>query len=376
MLRRSVTTVLVLLLGSALLPLVAAAPAGAAEPCLSEARVSLLDPGCDDVTPPDTAIGATAPRVTPAGWINKRTLRVGLIGIHADADADPISFDCSLGHDPVPPTEAGWAPCPEGNVFRGLVPSATPYVLWARAVDSADAAIRWSDNNLLNGLVDEAVEDHDPTPAKLTFRVDTVAPDTLLSGGPTDRLSLGLPMLRTPRTTVRLAASEASSFRCTLNGVALPCAAGPLTVRPGTSGVQALEVQAVDPAGNVDPTPATLRFVVPVDLGAPRRGWTRVRSRGSLGGSLLLARERGSALQVRPGRYGELWLLAATGPRAGAVEVRTGRTWTRVSLRRPTGRAADRVRVRDAGAPLLRGPIRIRVVSRGRPVRLDGVLAP
>ncbi|WP_244930648.1 hypothetical protein [Nocardioides sp. W7] len=368
---------LTLLLGGVALPAVAASPAQAEPGCLHDVSVvPIFAPGgCDDTTPPETAIGTTAPRLGPGGWVNKHTLRVGLSGHHTDADTDPIALECSLALDPAPPTEDEWSDCPTDGVFRGLTTTSVPYVLWVRAVDSADAAIAWSDGDLLNGFGDESAGDHDVSPARLAFQVDTVAPDTLLSGTPKDRLRPTLPMVSTASPRFRLAATETATFRCTVNGAAAPCAGGVTTLRSLRPGDQELRVQAVDPAGNVDPTPATTRFAVPMNL-APRGrapGWKLVRRGGYLGGDYLQASTRGARLVVGAGRFRELRLLAATGPRAGVVELRYGGKRQRVDLRRAAARPHDQLRLRDERATPQRGRIEIRVL-RG-PVRLDGILA-
>lgn len=375
--RRRTVTALAVLLGCGTLPVLAAAPAHATPGCVRDVPVVLLltPDGCDDTTPPETAIGTTVPRMVTPGWINKRTLRVELIGTHTDADTDPISFECSLSHDPAPPSEPAWTPCPEGGVFRNLAETSAPYVLWVRAVDDTDAAVTWFDANPLNGLVDdEPARDHDPTPARLDFRVDTTAPDTTIAGLPADRLRPELPMVRSDRPTLRLGTSEPGRLQCTLDGTPVPCSPGTTTFGPLAPGVRELRAYAVDRAGNVDPTAAVARFAVPTDLPRGGRGWTRVRDRRALGGSYLVARERGSTLSVPARGAREVRLLAATGPSAGVVAVRLGSRWRRVDLRRARPTARDQVPLLDGRGPRLRGRILVRVVSAGRPVHLDGLL--
>lgn len=374
--RRRRTLVLALLLGGSVLPLATAPPAQAAPGCLHDVPVvPILTPaGCDDTTPPVTELGTTAPRITASGWINKRTLRVGYTGRHTDADTDPIAFQCSLGTDPAVPTDQEWYDCPEDRVFRRITPSPTPYVLWIRAVDSADLSVRWSDGNLLSSN-DEPVDDVDPTPVRLTFRIDNVAPDTRVAGLPRDPFRPDLPMVGTARPRLRLSATEAATFQCTVNSVDVPCTGGTTTLPALRPGDQVLQVAAVDRAGNVDPSPATVRFAVPANL-APRGrtpGWKQVRRRGYLGGDYLRSSRPDARMVLRVGRFRELRLLATTGPRAGVVEVRLGRRWQRVDLRRTTTTVHDQVRVRDHRAAPLPGRVEIRVV-RGR-VQLDGILA-
>ncbi|WP_320669836.1 hypothetical protein [Patulibacter defluvii] len=100
----------------------------------------------------------------------------------------------------------------------------------------------------------------DPTPAERTFVVDTRAPDTTISseGGPPFAFSADEP---------------GASFACRIDDAEFaPCTSpfDPGAVGPGR---HVFAVRAVDPAGNVDPTPAVREFrvAIPTRL-AVRRG--------------------------------------------------------------------------------------------------------
>lgn len=382
--RRRACAVLAVLLGTALLPVLPAAPASAAPGCLHDEPGDLMgvDPGCDDTTPPETATGATAPRMTAAGWINKNALRVGLVGTHPDADVDPISFDCVLSLDPAMPAvdAAAWKDCPEGGLFTGLTNTASkPYVLWVRAVDDADSAITYEDGNAFNGVDDEPGVDLDETPARLEFRVDTVVPDSYIFETPYDPITPQIPMVTDPDVTFRLAATEVAGFTCTLDATAVPCALG-VTKLPGVDpGNHTFQVQAVDVAENVDPSPATTRFAVPTNLKAKktkkgRPGWKRVVHGGYLGGDYLVTTQRGAELTVKTGGYREVRLLALTGPDAGIIEIKVGEGWHKVSLKRKTVTKLDQIVVFDEFTPRHSGKVIIRSMSQGKRVQLDGIL--
>jgi hypothetical protein len=375
--RRRTTVILALLMGSALVPVAGAPPAGAAEGCVRDVSVTVFSlDGCDDTTPPDTSFGATAPRMTATGWINKRTLRVAIVGAHTDADTDPIRLQCRLSLDPGVPAEDEWTDCPGDGVFGNLAESASkPYVLWARAVDTADNATLWDDSvNSPFTIGDETAPDVDASPARLSFSVDTLVPNTYLLNTPYDELRPELPMVTTPTPHVRLASNEASSFVCTLNGSPVSCGAGQLTLRPGP-GDHTLRVQAVDQAGNADPTPASTAFAVPANLKTKAKGWKRVVNGDFFGGDYLVSRTRGAVFGFTPGKYRELRLLASTGPSAGVIEVKVGEAWRRVSLKRSTRTRADQIQILDEFAPRRGGKVWVRVVSNNKPVVLDGVLA-
>lgn len=373
--RRRAAAVLTVLLACSVLPVLGSAPATASPGCLEDVPVTpfTLD-GCDDTTPPQTAIGATAPRVNASGWINKGTIRVGITGTHTDADTDPIALECVLTLEATAPDAEDWSACPAGGLFTDLAETASkPYSLWARAVDSADQSTLYVDMDPFNGD-DEPTDDRDASPARLVFRVDTLVPDSYIFGTPYDELTPELPMVTDRRPSFRLAATESAAFRCTVDGDPVPCSVGSTRLRSLDPGDHALRVQAVDPAGNADPSPATTRFAVPTNLVAKGGGWSRTTRGGYLGGDYLSATRRGAQLTVKARGYREVRLLAATGPTAGVIEMRLGGVWKRVSLKRGTATKLDQIQVLDQFSPRRRGPIVIRVVSSGKRVQLDGVL--
>ena len=166
-----------------------------------------------DITPPDTTI--------PVGPPTSGTARTGRFE-YASPGEPTATFQCSLDGGEFVPCAA------EYTVEPG------PHTLRARAVDPA-------------GNVD-------PTPAEYSWTVvDETPPDTTIPVGPPTR---------GPGRTGRFeyASTEpGSTFECSLDGGAYaPCAAE-YTVEPGE---HTLRVRAVDPAGNVDPTPAEYSWTV------------------------------------------------------------------------------------------------------------------
>lgn len=377
--RRRTAVVLAVLLGASALPALAPAPvAQAAEGCLRDVSRTILSmDGCDDTTPPSTAITGTVPVVNRAGWTNKRTIRIAFTGAHPDADTDAIGFECRLSTSAAVPTDEQWDDCPEDGIYRDLDQSAAvPYTFWVRAYDAVDRPVTWDDGiSTPLTIGDEPVADVDPTPVKLTFRVDSIVPNTYVFGTPYDPMTPQAPMVATTSPQVQLTADEVATYVCTLDRKRVPCSEGTTTLRDLTPGTKLLRVQAVDLAGNIDPSPATTSFTVPANLRTKAAGWKTRRSGGFIGGDYIETSKRDAEFSFRPTPFREIRLLASTGPRAGIVELKIGATWHKVNLRRTTSTKHDQIQVLDELSPRRSGAIRVRVVSNGRPVQLDGILA-
>jgi subtilisin-like proprotein convertase family protein len=102
----------------------------------------------------------------------------------------------------------------------------------------------------------------DLTPASRRFTVlpvggDTTPPETRITGGPANGASVGA----APTYAFDSPDSDATSFRCSVDGAAFTACISPkaLVVEDGS---HVFAVAAVDGAGNVDPTPATRTFTL------------------------------------------------------------------------------------------------------------------
>ncbi|MFP2957252.1 Ig-like domain-containing protein [Myxococcus sp. 1LA] len=101
----------------------------------------------------------------------------------------------------------------------------------------------------------------DPTPAVYAWTIDTAAPDTTLSGGPTGTTA-------DTHATFSFTADETpATFECSLDGAPFAACTSPVSLTGLADGEHTFAVRAVDESGNVDPTPATWTWTV--DTTAP-----------------------------------------------------------------------------------------------------------
>lgn len=106
----------------------------------------------------------------------------------------------------------------------------------------------------------------DPTPASFTFDIDTDPPQTTIDSGPTDPTTDTTP-------TFEFSSDEAgSSFEVRIDGGSWGGAGSPYTTGELSLGEHTFEARAIDPAGNIDASPASQTFTVeaaafePLDL--------------------------------------------------------------------------------------------------------------
>lgn len=365
------------------------APAVAAVECTSEEVGDtpilgpLLEPACDDVTPPETTIGAVAPAPNAAGWLRQRSVSIAFTGAYQaidDTDTDPITFECKLDG---PSKAHDWRPCTSPTSYTDLTdsPRNASYVFQVRAVDSADAALTVTPTALGQGVSEAEPadqDDDDNTPATTSFRIDTVNPVAVILGRPADPLSPDRPVLWSRQATLTIRSNEAdATMRCTVDGAARACNAGQTVIRDLTSGPHLVTVGATDPAGNTSPDVST-SFEVGDDLtldGVRRVGWKVVEGdgAGAFSRDVVRASRVGALLQVPDkGAVRELRLHAPISS-VGRVRVRVGAgAWHIVDL---SGREPgdEQIYVRRAFQRALPGAILIEALSKG--VVLDGVYA-
>ncbi|MFO0694317.1 MAG: hypothetical protein U0230_12225 [Polyangiales bacterium] len=268
-----------------------------------------------DLTPPDTSITSAPPSVD-----NATTVTFAFTSTEAGA-----TFECSTDGGP-------FVPCASGTTVSGL--SAGSHTFEVRSVDAAGnvdptpASYTWTIDtstpdtqltahpNALTNVPDATFEftsndatatfecsfdgaafapctsptiesglaegDHtfsvrarntagtvDATPASFTFTVDTTPPDTAFATQPPAEFTTATP-------TFTFTSPDASAtFECSLDGAAFTACPATYTTPTLVLGMHDLVVRAVDPAGNVDPTPISHEFLVvtvPLDGGLPDAG--------------------------------------------------------------------------------------------------------
>jgi hypothetical protein len=105
----------------------------------------------------------------------------------------------------------------------------------------------------------DGVGNRDPSPAVRRWTVDTVAPETAID--PATGPAAGSPTQATS-ATFGFTGSETGGFRCFLDGTPLGDCTSPTTVSDLPPGPHSFSVQAVDAAGNVDPSAAERQWTV------------------------------------------------------------------------------------------------------------------
>jgi hypothetical protein len=101
----------------------------------------------------------------------------------------------------------------------------------------------------------DAAGNPDPEPAVQPFQVESRAPNTVITSGPTGTSD--------PTPTFRFTADEPDAhYECRLVDRPFAACASPDTMASLPDGTYVLEVRAIDAAGNLDPTPATWTFTV------------------------------------------------------------------------------------------------------------------
>lgn len=258
-----------------------------------------------DLTPPDTLFSGTPPSGTVAG--DAAAFGLG-------SNEAPVTYECRIDAAP-------FAACPGAVAFSGLAEGAHTFdaraIDAAGNVDPSPASRTWSVDRTgpetvidagpvasvnvatasisfsspssdavrfecrldgaafgacispasLSGLATglhrfevkafDAVGNPDPTPAIITWTVDTTPPETVLASAPS-----GVVAVNTANVQFYSPAADAAGFECSLNGAAFAACTSPAAVTGLTDGAQTFAVRAVDAGGNVDPTPASASWTV------------------------------------------------------------------------------------------------------------------
>lgn len=169
--------------------------------------------------------------------------------------------------------------------------------------------------------------------------------------------------------------ADTASLACTLDGASVDCSSGSVGLMGLRAGTHELRAVATDAAGNVDPTPAALRWAVASrssTLTRATNGWTRLRDRAAFGGSVLEAKRSGRRLTLAVADAVRIAVVVTRLPRGGSLEVRVGDRRIGV-VSTASSRTSRRVVVL---LPRLASPASGALVLRtrsGRTVRVEGV---
>ena len=175
----------------------------------------------------DTAVPDTTITSAPSGSVSSTSTSISFSASEPD-----VTFTCKLD-------TAAASSCTSPKAYSSLAQG--PHTVTVTATDAAS--------------------NPDPTPASVTWTVDTVAPDTTINSGPSGTVATG-------SASFDFSSSEAgSTFNCKLDSAAaVPCTS-PKSYSGLADGPHTFTVTATDAAGNSDPSAATRPWTV--DTGAP-----------------------------------------------------------------------------------------------------------
>jgi hypothetical protein len=180
-------------------------------------RVRVRNAPAPDITAPQTTITAG-----PSGASGSSSASFSFSSSEAGS-----SFQCSLDAGP-------WASCASPKAYTGLADG--DHSFGVRATDGAGNT--------------------DLTPASRSFTVDTSAPDTTITAGPSGTIN-------TSSAIVSFSSSEVgSSFQCSLDAGSWASCSSPKAYTGLADGNHSFEVRATDGAGNTDATPDSRSFTV------------------------------------------------------------------------------------------------------------------
>ncbi|PYM92880.1 MAG: hypothetical protein DME04_13985 [Candidatus Rokuibacteriota bacterium] len=175
-----------------------------------------------DTTAPDTTITANPPTVT-----NSTSATFSFTATKAGS-----TFECKLDG-------VAFSVCTSPQSYSSL--TAGSHTFQVRAIDTA-------------GNVDA-------TPASFTWTIDTTAPDTTITANPPA-------LTNSTSAAFSFTATKAgSTFECKLDGAAFATCTSPQSYSALAAGSHTFQARAIDPAGNVDPTPASFSWTI--DTTAP-----------------------------------------------------------------------------------------------------------
>ena len=136
-----------------------------------------------------------------------------------------------------------------------------------RSCSSGDTFTFAEGSNTFEVVATDAAGNEDSSAATRTFTVDTTAPDTTITDGPSGTV-------KSDSATFDFSSTEdGSTFECSLDGATFAACDAPRTLSDLSDGSHTFSMRAKDAAGNTDASPATQTWIVdtttPDDTTAP-----------------------------------------------------------------------------------------------------------
>jgi hypothetical protein len=339
-------------------PLTTAAPANAGITCG-------LPLSLEDCTAPDTVITAS-----PSAITQSTAARFEFTTGAAESGA---TFECKLegasqAHD--------WSNCTTqaapgattstgGKLYTGL--SVGLYTFHVRATDKPFLGL--------------GAGNTDATPASYAWRVDEVDDNT--PGGPDGdgpQTTITTKVKRWhlfPYIGVKYTSDESAlAYRCALDGKVRDCGNGQANIFGLGPGEHVFTVAAVDEAGNVDPTPASIKWTNPYDdpaLVYSKKQWKQKSGRGNFQDTYTITTKKGATAQMGKKGFVSAVLVATKSPTAGQVDVFfKGKLVKHINLHKATTTKRKLIKLKTFAKPQ-QGLWKIVVTSAGKDVIIDGI---
>ena len=143
-----------------------------------------------------------------------------------------------------------------------------------------------------------------------------------------------------------------------------------------SAGTKTLSVGATDPAGNVDPDPATTEFTVPADIEKPNgKKWTESASRKAFGGSFIETTRFNARFAVTGTDVREVRLICTTRPDVGILKYKVpGGSWQKAKIKSKSIERQAVVILRNQSSRSFTGKLKFKTFSRNKPVAVDAIM--
>lgn len=307
-------------------------------------------PTCD-TTPPVTSL-TQKPTVVTGNRTKEKAATFGFKAFEPDENGtasttatENATFECQLVG---PGQTAGFAACTTPKAYQNLADG--QYTFSVRALDDA------------------ATPNTDETPETFTWTVDTTAPQTSITSGPSTWVLAG-------KATFGLGSTEpGSTFRCTLDDSGRICGSSGGTVS-FAAGTHTFAAFARDAVGNDDVTAATRTFTMPLNNLDLRhsKGWKKGKGSGHFLSTFSSTTKKGASLSTSSSAIKQVALVVTKGKGYGVVKVYLGnKLLKKVSLSAKRTKKAKLVKIASLPA-VTSGKVKVVVASKNKKVVIEGL---